>query len=266
MSDTEAGLTADQGDNVSEDSQADADAAPKRVRSSIAFPYDDLTTVLKLVEIAHNTYGGRCTADQLAAALQMKAKSGSFRLKVSAGRTFGVLGGTGSDISTTPLGVRALSAEDTGSRAEAFLTVPLYHALYDTYQGVDLPGDAGLEAKILDLGVSEKQVPTARQVFLRSADQAGFFAHGRSRLVLPPEGKVGGDDGGDDDPPKDEDEDVPAAMKHPLIQGLLAALPDPGQTFPDDERELWLRTLDMNLSFIYKRTSGRRSSADEADT
>lgn len=40
-------------------------------------------------------------------------------------------------------------------------------------------------------------------------------------------------------------------MTHPLIVELLAALPEPGEELPVDERETWLKTLDMNLSLIY---------------
>lgn len=265
MSDTDEGVTPDQGDTAGDQAAVagDGDSGTRtRERSTIGFPYDDLSTVLRLVEIAHDSYGGSCTADQLAAPLKMKAKSGSFRLKVSAGRTFGVLGGTGSQVTTTPLGVRALSKMDRASRADAFLTVPLYRALYDSYQGADLPGDTGLEVKIRELGVSEKQVTTARQVFLRSADQAGFFIHGRSRLVMPAAGMVVGDRG---ETPRDEAEeegvDVPPIMKHPLVQGLLAALPDPGDPFPDDDRDLWLQTFDMNLSVIYGRPQRSRQDA-----
>jgi hypothetical protein len=242
----------------------------KRERSSIAFPYEDLSAVLKLAEVAHNTYGGSCTADQLAAAMRTTTKSGSFRLKVSAGRNFGVLGGSGSAIEVTPLGNRALSTGDTGSRADAFLNVPLYSELYRAYEGIQLPGDQGLEAKIRELGVAAKQVPTARQVFLRSADQAGFFAHGRSRLVKPPRGRVAVPDADEQELSSDPEthgvDDLPAIMKHPLVQGLLSVLPEPGENFPAEDRELWLKTLDMNLSFIYGRPSKDGMHENHPDT
>jgi hypothetical protein len=44
---------------------------------------------------------------------------------------------------------------------------------------------ASLEREIVELGVAEKQKDKARQVFERSADQAGFFEHGPNRLVMP---------------------------------------------------------------------------------
>ena len=231
----------------------------RRERSSIGFPYDDLSAALKLVEVVHNSYGGSCTADQLAAAMRMTMASGSFRMKVSAGRMFGVLGGSGSAIETTHLGTRALDPRDTGSRSDAFLNVPLYSALYRMYEGLRLPGDEGLEAKIRELGVPAKQVSTARQVFLRSADQAGFFTHGKSRLVMPARASVRVEEAADQERPDAQEEpgvdDMPAIMKHPLVRGLLSVLPEPGEDFPAEDREMWLKTLDMNLSFIYGRPS-----------
>lgn len=231
----------------------------KRERSAIGFAYEDLATAIKLAAIVHNTYGGGCSADQLAASLKATPSSGAFRLKVSAARLFGILGGSGADVTLTELGGQVLGEEEAGARADAFLNVPLYRDLYGFFQGRPLPGDEGLEAKIRELGVSTKQVTTARQVFIRSAEQAGFFAHGRGRLVMPARAKV--ERGPTADAVETDDERIeantsgPTIMKHPLIQGLLAALPEPGEDFPAEERDLWLKTLDMNLSVIYGRAA-----------
>jgi hypothetical protein len=48
-----------------------------------------------------------------------------------------------------------------------------------------LPPAAALSRDIVALGVSEKQKDRARLIFERSADQAGFFEHGKQRLVMP---------------------------------------------------------------------------------
>ena len=48
-----------------------------------------------------------------------------------------------------------------------------------------VPGASGLETEINALGVSSKQTDKARQALMRSARQAGFFAHGEDRLVRP---------------------------------------------------------------------------------
>lgn len=83
------------------------------------------------------------------------------------------------------------------------------------------------------LGVAEKTKDRARQLFERSAEHAGFFAHGRNRLVMPgvaikeeipvdqkddqngQNGNVGGGGGG-------------AGGKDPLIAALIQKLPKAG--------------------------------------
>lgn len=255
---TEAGTGGDMADPT--EARPATEEKPTKVvreKSAIGFAYEDLSSALRLAEAAYNTFGGKCSVSQLAAKLQATPTSGAFRLKVGAGRLFGVLGGTGPTVTVTGLGVDALDQGNTGARADAFLNVPLHRSLYDEFSSKSLPDDAGLEVRIRQLGVSTKQVTTARQVFMRSAEQAGFFAHGRTRLVLPPRGTVlngAGSDASAEDSPADRSE-VPDIMKHPLIQGLLAVLPEPGTEFPEEERQLWLKTLDMNLSFIYARTT-----------
>lgn len=42
-----------------------------------------------------------------------------------------------------------------------------------------------MERELVGLGVSEKVEDRARRTFEKSAEQAGFFAHGRNRLVTP---------------------------------------------------------------------------------
>jgi hypothetical protein len=63
--------------------------------------------------------------------------------------------------------------------------VALYARIFDNYNGFALPGPAALEKFMREVGVSGKQTGKARQAFMRSARQAGFFAHGEDRLVRP---------------------------------------------------------------------------------
>jgi hypothetical protein len=105
-----------------------------------------------------------------------------------------------------------------------------------------------------------KQTGKARQAFMRSARQAGFFAHGEDRLVRPPfppggpgtrpvdlpsgdnqnKGKVDGrgGSGGDGTPPR-----------HPLIEGMFQSLPANGQPWTLDEAADWLHAAAYNLRF-----------------
>jgi hypothetical protein len=65
--------------------------------------------------------------------------------------------------------------QEREARARAFLSVPLYKAIYDKYKGGVLPPAAALERDVVGLGVAEKQTGRARQVFERSAEQTGFL-------------------------------------------------------------------------------------------
>ncbi len=143
------------------------------------------------------------------------------------------------------------------ARATAFLNVPLYRAVFDKYRGGVLPGQAAaMERELVGLGVSEKVKDRARQVFERSAEQAGFFTHGRNRLVMPgiaagreqqreeevrDDGGTGGSgSGGGEQPGVD-----------PIIAGLLKRLPKSGEKWPKAQRKLWLQLLEGSFDLIY---------------
>jgi hypothetical protein len=112
-----------------------------------------------------------------------------------------------------------------------------------------------MERELVGLGVSEKVKDRARQTFERSAEQGGFFAHGRNRLVMPgigaglqreeekprdEEGNGGGGAGGGDDLGLD-----------PLLLALLKKIPDVEKGWPAAQRVRWFRTFAMNVSQIY---------------
>jgi hypothetical protein len=108
------------------------------------------------------------------------------------------------------------------------------------------------------LGVAKKQTDKARQVFQRSAQQAGFFAYGQDRLVMPavsgatpkakkdehvvtpenPERKTTNDDGN-------------GGGRHPFIQGLLKELPNEGKDWATADRVKWLKAAAMIFDLIY---------------
>lgn len=245
--------------------KAETGAKERRTRSTIEFPYNDLSVAMEVTEaIYRNAGAGSCTIDQLAAWMKHETvESGAFRLKVSATRTFGLIQVNDRSISATALGREALNPSTAqNAKVQAFLHVPLYNVLYEKYRGGLLPPNVGLERQIAELGVSPKQVDRARQAFQRSALQAGFFQHGRDRLVLPagtatvPSEKSavpqdqdqkaakggGGSRGGGDD-----------SDLHPFILGLLKTLPAPGTQWPEDKRKQWLQAAENIFSLIYEQ-------------
>ncbi len=232
-----------------------------RQRSTIGFPYDDLKSAVEMAEAVHNNVGtGDCDDGQLAAWTQQSPKSSAFRTQVYAARMFGLLAGEGgSKHRLTDLGRTSVdSNQSRAARSQAFLTVPLYRAVYERYKGGVLPPAAALERDMVGMGVSEKQKDRARQVFERAAEQAGFFEHGKNRLVAPgvPVGKIkeerkkGGDDG---DPPD----------LHPFIQGLLKTLPPQGEAWDVAGRVKWLAAAAHIFGLIYEGDSKISIKADD---
>ncbi|MGH2520075.1 MAG: hypothetical protein ACRDF8_09755, partial [Chloroflexota bacterium] len=120
-----------------------------------------------------------------------------------------------------------------------------------------LPPDGGLEQEMMALGVSPRQKERARQIFQRSADQAGFFAYGRNKLVLPVaeilESRATGMDGASQFPRTSVAEDrEPLPRPHPLIAGLFLELPPPGAPWPREKRQHWLATAEHILTLVYR--------------
>jgi hypothetical protein len=167
------------------------EASDERGRSSIAFTYTPLSEAERVAQELQE-FGGSASPEGIAEALDQKVRSGAFRQKMSAARLFGLISTRPGRVSLTRLGRDIIDPErQEAARVEAFLTVPLYRELFEKYDGHMLPSVAGLENEIAGLGVSPKQVSTARQVFQRSAEQAGFFRRGRNRLTRPDAGSGG---------------------------------------------------------------------------
>jgi len=116
--------------------------------------------------------------------MNMSAKSSGFRVQLSASRLFGLIETTSGRHKLTPLGGMILGPQqERGARAQAFMNVPLYKAIYEAHKTGVLPPAAALEREITSLGVAEKQTTRARQVFERSADQAGAASPSLNLLV-----------------------------------------------------------------------------------
>ena len=236
----------------------------KRDRSTIDFPYGDLDDAVEVAKGVSHVGGSSCEVEQIAAHLGQPSTSGSFRQRILSSRIFGLVVSSAGKVTLTALGSKVCdSKQEKGARAESFLAVELYRQLYDKYKGTALPPVNGLEAEMVALGVARKQAAKARQVFQRSAQQAGFFWSGHDRLVLPSiktgvepskdnggeetskrtTERAGGGDGGD--------------SLHPLIQGLIKALPAPDLPWPVEKRKRWLQAAANNFDLIY-------TDADEA--
>jgi hypothetical protein len=241
-------------------SSSDMDIEKKRDRSSIGFPYNDLDDAVEIARAVHSNAGLSCSLSQLAAFVRQPISSGTFRLRVSNARTFGLTENERGGVKLTPLGrMIADPTREAVARADAFLHVPLYARIFEHHDGFTLPAAGALERFMREVGVSPKQTGKARQAFMRAARQAGFFAHGEDRLVRPAfpdhpgtrpidakekgdkDQPGGGNAGGGDEPPR-----------HPLIEGLFQSLPADGEPWTLEEAADWLQAAAYNLRFAYK--------------
>lgn len=240
--------------------EAMASRSPGNEQSTIEFPYHDLASAEMIVRAVFDNAGDACSLDQLAAYLKQSMTSGAFRLRVSNARLFGLTENERGEVRLTDLAKRLVDpGQESEARAEAFLRVPLYARIYENYKGYTLPPAAGLEKFMAEVGVSYRQTNKARQAFVRSARQAGFFAQGEDRLVRPAsrpgpgtapitpppaDPKHGGDGGrggggGDDD-------------LHQAIQGVLRTLPPAGTEWPLRKRAKCLSALNNIFDLIYE--------------
>lgn len=250
--------------NQTESAPGSANAAkPKRIMSTVEFPYNSLESCVEVVQKIHSRVGRSvATPDQVAAWLDSTVTSGTYKLRMSATRMFGLIAGERGAIRITELAARAVDpATADQAKAEAFQNVELYKKVYEENRGRMLSKAAGLEAEMVALGVSPNQKEKARQIFEKSAREAGYFASGAGRLVEPtfngaPVSAI------IRDVPEPEPEvkkplvkpgqsEVSAVANDPLVQGLLSRMPPPERGWPVAERARWLQALAMNLSLIY---------------
>lgn len=237
--------------------EAQADDSTSRERSRISFPYNDLDDAEAVAKAIWEHVGpGSCEVAQVAAWLKHDSStSGAFRLKLAAAKIFGLTETGQNSVQLTKLGRQIVDPQSaSAARVSAFLAVPLYRAVYENHIGTILPNAVGLERHMADLGVPQKQTDKARQVFQRSAQQAGFFAEGNNKLVkpgLPPHeekpdhkgGHVsGGSSGGGGE----------GIAMHPFVKGLVETLPDPNTEWPESARKQWLDAAAAIFRLIYR--------------
>jgi hypothetical protein len=231
----------------------------------ISFPYQDLEAGISVASAIMQSGGVALSRDQLAGTMKMSPGSGTFILKVSTARLFGVVGTAQGKYALTQLGFAILDTDDKRqrlARAEAFLNVPLYRRVYDEFKGRQLPPRPhGLEQAFLKFGVAAKQRANARIAFEKSARQAGFFAAGEDRLIEPIIGAARLDDGSPSVKDVMDDGGYPERRPdlsnfHPFIQGLLESLPEPGTNWTLEGRAKWLQAAAHNFDLMYKGSDG----------
>lgn len=248
--------------------------AKKRTRelSTIGFPYGDLEDAISVAAALLSVGGVPCEPDQLAGAMKHTPSSGTFRQKIATARMFGLIETAQNKYQLTQLGFAITDAgRQKAARADAFLNVPLYRKVYETFRNQQLPPrPLALERTFIGFGVAQKQAANARVAFDSSAQQAGYFEQsGRDRLVRPPVGTTSPTNSGAPadaplgempTPPLPPGREKPGGAGngggtsgyHPFILGLLDTLPASGTLWTIEGRAAWLEAAASTFKLIYK--------------
>lgn len=241
---------------------ANADSAKKpdqaRGRSTIEFPYLDLLTAMEVAHAVKAVGGTSADWNQLAVKLSMAPDGGGFRLRIMAAKVFGIIESDRGHIELTDLGIRVVDPQyERPAKVEAFLRVQLFKALYDKLVGQTLPPPAAIERMAEQAGVAPKQKDKARQVFIKSAKQAGMFDLSPDRLAMPPglngqttASKAPPDSGAMPPPPPMAPMALPEVL-HPFVKGLLDKLPPPDAEWAVRDRAKWLTTAANIFDLMY---------------
>jgi hypothetical protein len=239
----------------------------KRDRSTIEFPYYDLEAAVEVAKGVHQLGGSSCEWDQLAAHLKQAPKGGGFWQRVKTANTFGLVIFGGGIVSLTDLGQRLNDEhQEKAAKADAFLKVPLYSKIFESYKSGTLPPADGLESEIVKMGVAPKQKSKARQAFQRSANLAGYFWSGNNRLVRPaikgsaasPAVQLEKEE--EDHSEKEKDTSKERKRRHPAIEGLLEELPEPKSEWSTEDRKKWLEMASSVFAVIYRDTEDSRGT------
>lgn len=162
----------------------------QRGRSSVDFPYFDLESGVEIGKAIAELGGISCDSASLAAKLSMAPDGGGFRTRLLAAKIFNIISygrGNAGQIDLTEIG-RSIADPLTERKGkfEAFMSIALYRTLFEQLKGSLLPPPPAIERMMESMGVAPKQKDRARQVFLRSAKQAGLLELASDRLTPPP--------------------------------------------------------------------------------
>ncbi|MEQ8228374.1 MAG: hypothetical protein RIA64_09845 [Rhodospirillales bacterium] len=255
-----------------DDNEQQSDGNSSYERSSIQFPYFDLSECLRVAAaISANNGAGDCSDDQIAAWIDMSPKSSGYRSRMSAARLFGLIeSGATSGSRLSDLALKALDPDRSrAAKVEAFMNVPLFTRVYENWAGQQVPPSASLERALVAFGVAEKQKARARQVLERSAQEANFYESGKDRLVKPGmkgapppspanEASPGSGQPRADNGSKNVSSGGVSSEYHPFISGLLQTLPEPHSVWSRDQRKKWLATAEGIFDLIYEDDGSSR--------
>lgn len=238
-----------------------------RGRSTVEFPYFDLDSATEVAQAIREIGVTSCDQTSIAVKLSMAPDGGGFRMRLITARVFGMITygrGNGGIIELTDIGLAVADPQtERKGRLDAFMAIGLYKALFERIKGQTMPPPPAIERLMETLGVAPKQKDKARQVFLRSAKQAGLFELSNDRLTLPPSLNVGHSRESSAAPAAETTDSESKTSKrgfsgggtppqHPFIEGLIQKLPPPDSEWDLVARAKWLTTAANIFDLMYQ--------------
>jgi hypothetical protein len=235
-----------------------------RGRSTVDFPYLDLDSGLEVANAVRQVGVTSCDQGSLATKLNMQPDGGGFRARLVGAKAFNLISygrSSGGQVELTELAQNALDPQtEKRARFDAFCSIALYKTLFERLKGQQLPQTSALERLLESLGVAPKQKDKARQVFLRSAKQAGLFELAPDRLNTPLGLNGGGAVSKEQASSAQPLEAVSAKGEadhsmHPFVRGLIDKLPPPDAEWDLVSRAKWLTTAANIFDLMYSSSS-----------
>jgi len=239
-----------------------------RGRSMAGFPYVDLDNGVDTVKAVVAEGKTNCTFQQLADTVGVALDSNAFRIRVNTTcRQYGLILLNKDQISLTELGRAILDpTTERQARMDAFFKVSLYKDLYQKFRDQTLPPPKEVERVMEEFGVAPLQKARARQIFMRSAKQAGMFEHSEISLSIP-----SGVENPIFDLPSEHNIEKQTVVSDltkrnaydPAIERILKILPQSDSEWSYNERVQWLRKLSGALDVAYRMHDGDMSASIE---
>jgi len=173
------------------------EAAPSKTevksRSEVRSPIYDLSESVGVADAIHKKGGGVASLAQLAAFLSYKGvNNGAFLSRVASAKLFGLVEGKGAGLTISPLAQRVLMPtfpeQTEQALREAWLGIPLFKAVFDEFDGRELPPEFGMKNLFRTrFGIPSARLSLAYKAMMDSADQAGLFRTkgSRTQLIIP---------------------------------------------------------------------------------
>lgn len=242
-------------------------------KSKTPYPYNDLNDSIEVARAIQERAGGVCGNEHLAEFLGYSSpRSGTYFSRVQAAKMFGLIHAQGNNLSPTERAHAILSPvmpdDEARARFEAFVSVPLFKAVFEQFRGMNLPPDVGIKNLLkTKFGIVEDRINPAFRILMDSAEQAGLFktTGGRSKMIAPIMGiglqpSASSTKTPDSLPPQDRIDkpkfgggsgEGPPGGVHTAIIGLLRELPPAGAAWPRAKKEKFLGAFKAIIDVVY---------------